>query len=132
MRLIRSLLRRFQRFNRAVLLAAILLTASVLDSAGIGRVDMRDQNGHPAHVQHAVINLWVQLAILIVSALISYALAPKPPVPKPASLQDFDAPTAEEGRPVPVIFGTVWMRGPNVLWYGDLRSTPIRTKGGKK
>jgi uncharacterized membrane protein len=80
----------------------------------------------------AVVNFWVQLVIMIVSALISYALAPKPPQPKPASLTDFDAPTAEEGRPIPVVFGTVWIKGPNVLWYGDLRSVPIRKKGGKK
>ena len=31
---------------------------------------------------------------------------------------------------LPVVFGTVTMRGPNVLWYGDLQSQPIR-KGGK-
>lgn len=78
-----------------------------------------------------MVNLWVQLAIMVVSAIISYALAPKPPQPKPAALEDFDLPTAEEGRAIPVVFGTVWLKGPNVLWYGDLRSEPIR-KGGKK
>lgn len=70
--------------------------------------------------------------VLVVSAFISAALAPKPQQPKPAALQDFDVPVAEEGRPIPVVFGTVTLTGPNVLWYGDLRSTPIRSKGGKK
>lgn len=79
----------------------------------------------------AIINLWVQIGIMIVSAIISYALTPKPPTPKPAALSDFDVPTAEEGRPIPVIFGTVWIKSPNVLWYGDLRATPIKS-GGKK
>jgi hypothetical protein len=69
---------------------------------------------------------------MVVSAIISNALAPKPPKPKPASLQDFDAPTAEEGRSIPVVFGTVWLKGPNVLWFGDLQSEPIKSKGGKK
>lgn len=78
-----------------------------------------------------MVNFWVQAALFIVSAVISYALAPKPPKPRPAALSDFDAPTAEEGRPIPVVFGTVWLRGPNVLWYGDLRAEPIK-KGGKK
>ena len=32
---------------------------------------------------------------------------------------------------MPVVFGTVWLRSPNVLWYGDLRAEPIK-KGGKK
>ncbi len=62
----------------------------------------------------------------------SVALAPKPPQPKPASLSDFDVPTAEEGRPIPVVFGTVTITGPNVIWYGNLRTEAIRKKGGKK
>jgi len=76
--------------------------------------------------------MWVYLALLVASVLISQALAPKPPQPKPAALSDFDVPTAEEGRQIPVVFGEVWIKGSNVLWYGDLRSTPIRKKGGKK
>jgi hypothetical protein len=76
--------------------------------------------------------MWAQIFILIVSAILSYALAPKPPQPKPASIEDFDVPVAEEGRPIPVVFGTVTLTGANVLWYGDLRSTPIKSKGGKK
>lgn len=72
------------------------------------------------------------IAILVVAALVATALAPKPPQPKPPSLQDFDVPVAEVGRPIPVVFGTVLITGPNVLWYGDLGSSPIRKKGGKK
>ena len=49
-----------------------------------------------------------------------------------ASLSDVDAPTAEEGRPIPVVFGTVLLRGSNVVWYGDLEADPIKKKGGKK
>jgi hypothetical protein len=30
-----------------------------------------------------------------------------------------DNPTADAGRPVPVVFGTVTVKGLNVLWYGD-------------
>lgn len=72
------------------------------------------------------------LVILVVSALVSYALAPKPSPPKPASLEDFDAPTAEEDREIPVVFGTVTITGPNVIFYGNLRSEAIRKSGGKK
>lgn len=75
---------------------------------------------------------FIQLALLVVSYFISAALAPKPPVPKPAAIEDFDVPVAEQGRPVPVVFGTVTLTGANVLWYGDLRTTPIQEKGGKK
>lgn len=72
------------------------------------------------------------LAILVVSALITQAMLPKPEQPKPAELSDFDAPTAEEGRPIPVVFGTVRVTGPNVLWYGDLYTQAITQRGGKK
>jgi len=70
---------------------------------------------------------------LLLSAL-SYALAPRPKVEKPqaASLDDFSLPTAEEGRPIPVVFGTVLITGPNVVWAGDLKADPIMKKGGKK
>jgi hypothetical protein len=66
--------------------------------------------------------------VWIVTTAAMIALAPKPPKPKPAALSDFDFPVAEEGRPIPVVFGTVNITGANVLWYGDLRSQPIRKK----
>jgi hypothetical protein len=75
---------------------------------------------------------WTYIAVWIVTTLIQYALAPKPPKPRPAGLQDIEAPTAEEGRPIPVVFGTVLVKSPNVVWYGDLRTTPIKSKGSKK
>lgn len=65
-------------------------------------------------------NFWVNLAILVVTTLISRALAPKPPKQKPPTLEDFQLPTAEAGRPVPVVFGEVTITGPNCVWYGDL------------
>lgn len=72
------------------------------------------------------------LAVLIVASFVASALAPKPQQPKPAALEDFDAPTAEEGRAIPVVFGDVWITGPNVIWYGDLGVQPIQGGGGKK
>src|SRR5690606_36501010 len=77
-------------------------------------------------------SMWAYLAVLSVSVLIQYALQPKPPQPPSAELKAIDAPTADEGRPVPVVFGTVLVKSANVVWYGDLRTTPIKSKGGKK
>jgi hypothetical protein len=76
--------------------------------------------------------MWFQLVVILVSALLSYLLKPKPEQPKPASLTDFTLPTAEAGRPVPVIFGRPRIKGANVIWYGDLGTRPIKTKSGKK
>lgn len=62
--------------------------------------------------------------------VLSTILKPKPNAEnaKPAGLGDFKFPTAMEGRPVPVIWGTVKQEGPNVVWYDDLRQTPITQK----
>lgn len=66
------------------------------------------------------------IILLVISIALSIALAPKPPKPKAATISDFQLPTAEEGRPIPVVFGTVDITGGNVLWYGNLFSEEIQ------
>lgn len=73
---------------------------------------------------------WVQLFWFVVTTLVSIALAPKPKPPRQAAIDDFQFPQAEEGRPIPVAFGTVMITGSNVLWYGDLSSTKIKKSSG--
>lgn len=74
---------------------------------------------------------WIQVAIWIAAIVISYLLAPKPKSNNPAP-GTFEAPTASEGSPIPVLFGRRWVRQANVVWYGDLLVQPIKAKGGKK
>ena len=71
---------------------------------------------------------------VIIAAVAIAVLTPRPEIPKPtpAGLDDIGAPTAEEGREIPVLFGTRDIRGINVVWYGDLVTIPIKSKGGKK
>ena len=76
-------------------------------------------------------SIWQFVAILVVSVAISIALAPTPPNARPASLSEFTVPTAQEGRPIPVIFGTVTVQSPNVVWYGDLAYQQVVSSGGK-
>lgn len=66
------------------------------------------------------------IIIGILSYALQIALAPKPQNAKPKSLEDFQAPTAEEGREIPVAFGTVDIADPNVTWYGDLKRDAIK------
>lgn len=75
---------------------------------------------------------WWYIVYFVVSLVISYAMQPKPKSTPPAGLGDIKAPTAEEGREIPVLFGTREIDGPNVVWYGDLRTIPLKKKGGKK
>jgi uncharacterized membrane protein len=63
--------------------------------------------------------IWILIAAVIASVAISFLLMPKVKAPKPPSLDDYDNPTAEAGRPVPVVFGTIMVKGLNVLWYGN-------------
>jgi hypothetical protein len=74
--------------------------------------------------------MWETIAIWLVTAVLAYALRPKPvyKVPTPATIDDFEAPTAEEGREIPVLFGSREVTGPNVVWYGDLGVEPITEK----
>jgi len=72
------------------------------------------------------ITLLVYAAVFLLTEL----LRPKPNLEnaKPAGLGDFQVPTAEEGRAVQIIWGTVRMNGPNIGWYGDLGTNSIKEK----
>src|ERR1700730_14960023 len=65
----------------------------------------------------------VELVLLVATTVLTALLAKSP---KASSLGTFQSPTAEEGRVIPVIFGTVLLKGANVVWYGDLKATPIK------
>lgn len=77
--------------------------------------------------------MWVQVAIavvmMIVSTAIQMAIAERP---KPPVSGNLDVPTAKEGDSIIIVFGTVRLKAPNVLWYGNARSRPIKSSGGKK
>lgn len=72
------------------------------------------------------------VALFIGALVISYATMPKPQSQPPAGLGEIQAPIAEEGVEIPVLFGTRDLNGPNVVWYGDLKTIAIKSKGGKK
>jgi hypothetical protein len=77
--------------------------------------------------------LFAWALVLMVASYVITSLTVKPQSgQKPAALEDFDFPQAEEGTPHPVIFGDVWLSGPMVLWYGNMRTKKIKSKGGKK
>lgn len=75
---------------------------------------------------------WFIVAAVVVSFAVSYSLQPKPESRPPAGIEEVTAPSAEIGREIPVLFGRRKMEGPNVVWYGDLRSVAVKKKGGKK
>ena len=68
------------------------------------------------------VSLLVTLIVTLIIIALTELLRPKPNVEdaRPAGLGDFQFPTATEGRVIPLLWGTVRLRGPNVTWYGDL------------
>jgi len=76
--------------------------------------------------------VWWYIAVFVVALVVGYSMTPQPQSAKPAGLGEFKVPTAEEGREIPVLFGTRDIDGPNVVWFGDLRTVAIKKKGGKK
>ncbi len=61
---------------------------------------------------------WLNLIIGLALMVLGYLLMPKPKTPA-IEVQDMEDPTAEAGRPIPVPFGTITIKGTNVLWFGD-------------
>src|SRR5271167_2758352 len=73
--------------------------------------------------------MWAfNLIYLVATTLLTIALAPRPPAPASASITDFKLPTADQGKPIPVIFGTVDITGANCVWDGDLSTSQIKVK----
>ena len=79
--------------------------------------------------------MWVQIAIWVITTVIGMLLTPKPPKQAAATPGHLDVPVAESGKAIPVLFGTRVINQPNVVWYGDVKTTEIRQSsgsGGKK
>lgn len=66
-----------------------------------------------------LVPLLVQLAVGVGLQIIGYLLAPKPKASQPDEVKDMDNPTADEGRPIPVVFGELEIEGTNIIWYGQ-------------
>ena len=128
----RAYLAKLRRACTAGTLALVIgVTALAFHISGEPPRPFVDSHGDTYQPVQAVVNLWVQLAIMVISALISYALAPKPPKPKPAALEEFDIPQSKEGQPFCWIFGECYVPDATVAYWGNLNSSPIKAKGGK-
>lgn len=76
---------------------------------------------------------WWYAVIWVVALVAAYAMMPKPQTQPPPGIGEIQAATAEEGREIPVLFGTRDINSPNVVWYGDIKTVAVKSgKGGKK
>lgn len=75
--------------------------------------------------------VWWYIAVFVVALVASYLLTPTVETPS-KSPGEISVPVAEEDIPIPVLFGTRVIEQSNVVWYGDVNTKPIKSKGGKK
>lgn len=72
----------------------------------------------------------ILLPLLLGLALnvIAYLIMPKPKKEKPEAAKDLDDPVAEAGKPIPVVFGTMTVKGLNILWFGNKQTVEYDSK----
>lgn len=77
-------------------------------------------------------SFFISLAISMIVAVGSAMLAKSAKVsqPDPATLDDIDMPRAESGVPITYVMGSDWVSGSNVVYYGNLRTRPIKESSG--
>jgi hypothetical protein len=70
------------------------------------------------------------VALFFVSLVVSVIFTPKPKISNatPGKLSDVNFPRANEGDPVPRIYGTLKFKAPNTIWSGNFKSVAIKKK----
>jgi len=63
--------------------------------------------------------IFIVIGAAILAVALTLIFMPKPKKSKPEAAKDLDDPVAEAGKPIPVVFGTITVKGLNVLWFGN-------------
>jgi hypothetical protein len=71
---------------------------------------------------------WLVLVLFAASTILGQLFRPKVAGTKPATLTDFNFPTADETRRIPRVYGTVKLAAPNVVSVTDFSTEPIVKK----
>jgi len=78
-----------------------------------------------------MVGWWIAyFVVIIISAVLAIVLAPKPSIPAVSAGDLQNIPVVEQGKPIPVLFGTRFIMQPNVIWWGGAFNTPIRKEMG--
>ena len=76
-------------------------------------------------------SLLYALVMMVISYAIQMILMPRPEN-NDAVVGDMDVPTAEDGKTIPVVFGTILLKDSNIIDYFDAQAEAIKSDGGKK
>lgn len=72
---------------------------------------------------------FIPLLIGLAFTALGYLLMPRPKVAKPEAAKQADNPTAEAGKTVPKLFGTMTIKQPNILGFWDKSTSERNIKG---
>ena len=61
----------------------------------------------------------INLVIGVALQVLGYLLMPSSKNSNKREFDDMDDPTAESGRPIPVIFGEIEVTDVNIIWFGE-------------
>lgn len=70
----------------------------------------------------------IRLVVGVALQVIGYLLMGKPKGTKPDTVQDLEDPTAEAGRPIPVIFGQIEVKGVNIIFFSEKSTKTFMVK----
>jgi len=65
-----------------------------------------------------VLPILAQIGLAVAMLIISYLLTPKMKTPAQEE-PEFESPTVDAGKPICVVFGTVTIKDPNILFTGE-------------
>lgn len=118
-----------EQVHRGAFAAAVIATAVQVARVAVRVPDMMAVTQGVPYPRYAIWNWVVQIGIMILAALISYALRPRPQTPDPVSAQ---VPETKDGKSLREVFGTVWIDDSGIVGWKNHDPEPIRKKGGKK
>lgn len=117
------------RVNKSWFVQLIAVVLCVQHLVTLGHVAIVQDEIHRSQVAFDPISFIIQVVIMMALSMAVGALTAKKPSKlhpsPPAGIEQFNIPTAGEGRAIQVLFGKRYITGPNVVWYGDLKSVPI-------
>lgn len=76
--------------------------------------------------------LLAQIGIGVALQIIGFLLMPKPKAPPPPSTDDLENPVVAEGQEIPVVFGTITIKDPAIIWWGQKQSRSRTIESDKK
>jgi hypothetical protein len=72
------------------------------------------------------------LATILAGYVIQALTQPAPTKPSPAAFEDFEFPQMEEGTPQSVVFGDTWTEDWMVGYYGNYRTSEVKSSQAGK